>query len=232
MTTLRRAAPTDATRRELLLGGALMCAAVAAGGLRFRSDPTQSTGRPPLEQLMPNRIGEWVREPFADVLIPQGEAAEDKTYDDLFTGYYAATAGSGIMLLVAYGSAQVGDTELHRPEVCYPAAGFRLTRWPDVTLGFPGERVRAAVMTAKAPERIEQMLYWSRIGADFPTSSLAQRWSILRQTLRGAVPDGVLVRMSTIGGDRETGLATLEQFAGEMVAAASPTLRGMLVGRP
>lgn len=231
MSALTDTGPADASRRELLLGGALVCAAAAAGALRFRSDRSQPTGRPPLEQLMPSRIGEWVREPFADVLIPQGEAAEDKTYDDLFTGYYAAEAGSGIMLLVAYGSAQVGDTELHRPEVCYPAAGFRLSRWPDVSLDFPGERVRAAVMTARAPERIEQMLYWSRIGGDFPTTSLEQRWSILRQTVRGAVPDGVLVRMSTITGDREAGLAILERFAGEMVAAASPTLRGMLVGR-
>jgi EpsI family protein len=230
VSTLPQQAPASASRRDLLVGGALLGAALAAGALRFRSDDSRSTGRPPLEQLIPNRIGEWVRQPFADILIPQGEAAEDRTYDDLFTGFYAAEAGGGIMLLVAYGSAQVGDTELHRPETCYPAAGFSLSRHPDVTLDFPGKPVHAAVMTARAPERIEQMLYWSRIGGDFPTTSLAQRWSILRQTVRGAVPDGVLVRMSTITGERDAGLAVLERFAGEMVATASPTLRGMLIG--
>jgi EpsI family protein len=231
VTTLAGKSVPYSSRRELLLGGTLACAAAAAGAMRLSSDAGAPTGRAPLEQLIPGRIGQWVREPFADVLIPQGEVQEDKAYDDLFTGYYAAPGGGGIMLLVAYGSAQVGDTELHRPEVCYPAAGFQLERWPDVVLSLPGQRVRAVVMTARAPDRTEQMLYWSRIGGDFPTSSLAQRWAILRQSLRGAVPDGVLVRMSTIGADRAAGVQTLESFAGEMVAAGGPVLHQMLLGR-
>lgn len=230
MTLASATEPAVSSRRELLLGGALLCAAAAAGSLRYRSGPPLSSGRPSLKQLMPERIGPWVHQPLADVLIPQGEAVEDRTYDDLFTAYYTTAAGAGVMLLIAYGSAQVGDTELHRPEVCYPAAGFSLARWPDVTLRFAREPVRAAVMTATAPERIEQMLYWSRIGRDFPTTSLEQRWSVLRQTLRGVVPDGVLVRMSTIDGDRESGLAVLERFAADMISVASPTLRGILVG--
>ncbi|MBV9528631.1 exosortase C-terminal domain/associated protein EpsI [Sphingomonas sp.] len=230
MTTAQDTAPIDPGRRELLLGGTLLVTAAAAGVVRFRSVDVQSTARPALGQMIPNRVGDWVRQPFADILIPVGETGEDKTYDDLFTGYYADVGGAGIMLLIAYGSAQVGDTELHRPEVCYPAAGFRLKRWPDVTLDFAGKQVRAAVTTASAPERIEQMLYWSRLGHDFPTTSLAQRWSILRQMLRGAVPDGVLVRMSTINGDREEGLAILEQFAGDLMMSAPPALRTMLVG--
>lgn len=218
------------SRREMLVGGALACTALAGAALRGRSSSGQAAARPLLEHLVPGRIGEWTRQPFSDVLIPRGDTVEDRTYDDLFTGYYASAGAGGVMLLIAYGSAQVGDTELHRPEVCYPAAGFRLTRWPDVTLRFPGQAVRSAVITAVAPERVEQMLYWSRIGGDFPTTSLQQHVSILRQTLRGALPDGVLVRMSTIDGERQDGLATLERFAGAMVASASPTLRTMLVG--
>jgi EpsI family protein len=232
MTSLSDTGAAGSSRRELLIGGTLACAAVAAGALRLRAAPVELAGRPPLDQLIPTRIGGWVREPLADVLIPRGEAGEDKAYDDVFTGYYGASAASGVMLLVAYGSAQVGDTELHRPEVCYPAAGFQLRRWPGVTLRFPGRNVHAAVTTATAPGRTEQMLYWSRIGDDFPTSSLEQRWAILTQTLRGAVPDGVLVRMSTVGDDRSAGLQTLERFAAAMVDAGSPALRRMLVGTP
>lgn len=218
------------SRRELLIGGTFMGAAIAAGALRLGSEHPDATDRPPLERLIPGRIGSWSRQPFSDVLIPRGEDAEDKTYDDVFTGYYSASGGSGITLLVAYGSAQVGDTELHRPEVCYPAAGFQLRRWPDVTLRLPGRRVPAVVMTATAPERTEQMLYWSRIGTVFPTSSVGQRWAILKQTLRGSVPDGVLVRMSAIGTDREEGLRMLESFAGQMLSTGGPVLRLMLLG--
>jgi EpsI family protein len=135
------------------------------------------------------------------------------------------------MLLVAYSRLQAGETGIHRPEVCYPAAGFRLRRWPDLPLVLPGMRITAPTFTAFAPERIEQMLYWSRIGRDFPTSSLSQRWTMLKQAVQGSLPDGVLVRMSTIQPDRAAGLRSLEQFARELLGGASPALSALLTGR-
>jgi EpsI family protein len=136
------------------------------------------------------------------------------------------------MLLVAFGGVQSGNAQLHRPEVCYPAAGFDLDGWQDLALPLSGRGVSARAVTASAPGRIEQILYWTRIGRDFPTSSLAQRWSILRHSLRGSLPDGTLVRISTIDPDRGRALKSLRTFAASLLQSGTPQLRELLVGKP
>lgn len=231
VTTLPRDAPgeTLASRREFLVGGALALTALAASTVAFRSGAT--VARPQVAKLIPGQIGEWRLAPFADVLIPQAEKAEDRNYDEVVTRYYENPSSAGIMLLVAYGSAQVGDTELHRPEACYPVAGFRLRRWPTIRLDAGGSAIPARSLTAVATGRVEQLLYWTRVGREFPTSSVAQRWSAMRQTLDGSVPDGVLVRISTINADRNTAVGIMERFAGELLAAGGPALRTVLTGR-
>lgn len=225
-------APSAGTRRAFLVGSILAVSGLAAGALRSKVTAASPGPGGQLEQLVPLRVGTWTDAPFADLAIPQGETAEDKSYDQVLTRYYGSSSESGIMLLIAYSAEQVGQTELHRPEVCYPAAGFKLGRRAELRLRFPGESINAASLTAVAPNRTEQLLYWTRIGSDFPTGSLEQRWSVLKATLGGGVPDGVLVRISTISGERTTAMQTMSRFAGELLAAGGPQLRRVLVGKP
>jgi EpsI family protein len=223
------AAPCS-TRREFVIAGALCATAAIAGTVPHAMSSASAKPSRPLEHLIPQAIGQWRSVPFGDLLIPRGEKFEEKTYDEVVTRYYDSPSAAGVMLLIAYGSAQVGDTELHRPEACYPVAGFKLQRGPSLLLRFPGVDVAARSMTAHATGRTEQLLYWSRVGREFPTSSLAQHWAALRQTLRGSIPDGVLVRVSTIAEDRGAAMGLLEQFAGELLGAGGPDLRLVLTG--
>jgi len=223
-------ATPHSTRREFVLGGALCATAAIAGVVPRAMSSTSTKPARPLEGLIPTTIGPWSSVPFGDILIPQGEKAEERTYDDVVTRYYDSASSEGVMLLIAYGSAQVGDTELHRPEACYPVAGFRLQRGPNLLLRFPGVDVTARSMTARATGRTEQILYWSRVGSEFPTSSLGQRWAALRQTLRGSIPDGVLVRLSTIAEDRTAAIGLLETFTRELLADGGHELRLVLTG--
>ena len=218
------------SRRELVIGGALGAAALVSELITPRPDPDRLRRGLSLETLVPKVIGHRARANFNTILIPKGEEAKDKSYDEVVTRYYTGGSAPPIMLLIAYGSAQVGNTELHRPEVCYPSAGFRLRSWPDVPLHFLGTTISARSMTAFATGRIEQILYWSRVGRSFPTSSLAQRWAALRATMQGSVPDGVLVRISTIDSDREAALPVLREFADMLLDAGGPELRMLLTG--
>ena len=221
------------TRREFVVGGALAVTGMFASAATLRSAGSgAATAMRPLERLIPAAVGEWNLSPFADVLIPRAEKAQDKSYDEVVTRYYESRSAPGVMLLVAYGSAQTGDTQLHRPEACYPVAGFKLHRWPDIMLPLSGVAIPARAMTAVATGRIEQLLYWTRVGDEFPTSSISQRWAALRQTLRGSIPDGVLVRLSTIGADRGAALDVLRRFATELMAAGGPALRKVLTAKP
>lgn len=218
------------TRRELVIGGALGTAALVSQLITPRPDPDRLRRGLSLENLVPIVIGQRTRANFNSILIPKGEDSKDKSYDQVLTRYYTGGSAVPIMLLIAYGSAQVGNTELHRPEVCYPSAGFRLRSWPDVPLQFLGKTISARSMTAFATGRIEQILYWSRVGRSFPTSSLGQRWAALRATMQGSVPDGVLVRISTIDSDREGALPVLREFADALLDAGGTELRMLLTG--
>jgi EpsI family protein len=101
----------------------------------------------------------------------------------------------------------------------------------NLALTVPGRpTIPARNLTAMAPGRTEQILYWTRIGRDFPVSGMEQRWSVLRQTISNGLPDGVLARFSTIEAERGPAVATLRNFAVELMKASSPALRQLLWG--
>jgi EpsI family protein len=214
----------NGTRRDVLLAGAFGATALASGFVGLAGKDSLLAA--PVEDLIPARIGAWTLDSTADVLIPRGDTGEMETYDQLLTRVYTSAAAPPVMLLVAYGSSQTGTTQLHRPEVCYPAAGFALQDGAKLDLPLVGGRsLRARTLTAAAPGRIEQILYWSRVGRDFPTDMAEQRWSLLRQTLRGRVPDGALVRMSMIAPEHGAALPLLLAFAKGMLDVPASTAR-------
>lgn len=219
------------TRRDLLAGGLLAAGAIAAEALRVGSVRAPMVSGNRLEQLVPARIGGWAQAPFAGAAVPTAETDRQGSYDAVLTRFYAGGTGPGIMLLIAYSAVQAGETALHRPEACYPAFGFELERRPDLQLRFPHVRLTASSMTATASGRVEQLLYWSRIGALFPTTPLDQRWAALRQGVAGRVPDGALVRMSMIGSDHPGAMRTLQHFAAQLIVDGGPRLSALLTGR-
>jgi len=218
------------SRREFLVGGVLLASVVASGALSHAVNATPPRGAL-LADDVPQRVGRWRYSPGSTLLIPEGEGDGDPVYDQMVAHHYVSNSDLPVMLLIAYGGAQSGSTQLHRPEVCYPAAGFRMTDHPDVLLRLPAAPpITARALTGRAPGRTEQIVYWSRVGDEFPTRSLAQRWSTLRQTLAHGAPDGALVRFSTITEDQGAGVATLRRFAAALLAGSGPDLRRLLVG--
>jgi EpsI family protein len=164
--------------------------------------------------------------------MPTAEAPAETGYDDLLTRHFSDDAGRTIMFLLAYGAAQSGNTQLHRPEACYPAAGFSLGNSARISIQAPGgAEVEARTLTATKPGRIEQILYWSRVGAAFPTDSASQSLAVIRQSLGGNAPDGALVRISTLGSDRASALTLLRLFANDLLKQPGPSLRRLLVGQ-
>lgn len=220
------------SRRDLVVGGAMIATAATSGVLTFRAREAARTRQaPPLDGLLPDRIGSWTRSSADGVFIPRGEGGEGSPYDDLATRYYTSAAAPAVMLLIAYGGMQTGDIQLHRPEICYPAAGYGISHGRDVTLELGrGLAVPARTLTARTAETTERILYWSRVGNAFPTSNAGQRLAVFRQSLAGLVPDGCLVRMSAIVEDDDA-LAVLRDFARALVATPSAELRRLLVGR-
>lgn len=224
------AAARPINRRELIVGGAL-AATAAAGIILTKATEFQPQRIDPLEKIIPARLGVWAQSPLGDLRLPRGENPEDGFYDQVLTRYYTSTTSLPIMLLIAYGGSQSGDTSIHRPEMCYPAAGFALGG--SATVAIPvseGSPITARQITARAPGRTEQILYWSRIGTDYPTTNFEQRKLLLQNALAGRALDGALVRISTIDPDLSEALPTLLAFAESLLHIGDPRARALLTG--
>ncbi|MBY9064667.1 EpsI family protein [Sphingomonas yunnanensis] len=214
-------------RRRALLGGAfLLTAGVAAA--RVPGHHIDLLGKRKLDPLIPARVGPWSFYSKSGLVTPPPDQLSDLLYSQLLTRVYLAPDELPIMLLMAQSSGQTGVLQVHRPEYCYPAGGFKLTDRAVRSVPLPGGQLDATVMTARADNRVEQLMYWTRVGRDMPLSWAQQRWSVARANLRGDVPDAILVRISTLTNDREAGMATLAAFTRALFAAVPADVRRVL----
>lgn len=219
---------TSLDRRKVLLGLGM----AAVSGVAYARLPVPN--RPPLEAdafegLIPDKIGEWRFMTESGLVLPPSDALSDRLYDNLVTRAYANPAGQTLMMLIAYNNRQDGILQIHRPEICYPAGGYTLTetRAVDVALGAGGV-LPAHAFIAKSRQRDEAVLYWTRVGETFPQRWVEQRLSVASANLKGVIPDGLLVRISTLGDDFATQFPVMRGFIADLAEASSPRLAQLL----
>lgn len=215
-------------QRSLVVGGALALTSATA----FAAMPRRAEHRlahQKLSKLVPTQIGPWRFATTAGVVVPSEEGPVDG-YDQVVTRVYDAAGLPSIMLLLAYGSTQGGTLQLHRPETCYPGQGFKLSGFSDVELHpAAGESIAARTFTASRDDRIERLIYWTRIANAFPRSTAEEYRAIIGAVLHGVVPDGILVRISTVGADLQDSDRAMAKFAAALIDL-SPAARAILVG--
>ena len=200
------------SRRDALLGGAMaLTAGLAYARMPRRKYRLIAPGQ--LDHLIPLKVGEWRFQEASGLVLPPPDQMAQLLYDEQLTRTYQSDVDLSVMLLMAYGSSQGGMLQIHRPETCYPASGFRLTDTVEDTMPVgKGRSVPVRRFTATSDTREEQVLYWTRIGQALPVSWAEQRMAVVRSNLHGYVPDGLLVRLSTISGDVKNAQDTLQRF--------------------
>jgi EpsI family protein len=215
-------------RRDLLIGGGLLAAAGVAYA-RMPRDSRLLIGTGKLEDLVPKTIGRWQFQTTSGLVLPPSDQLQDRIYSQLLTRAYSAPDGSTVMLLIAYSGAQDGVIQVHRPEICYPASGYRLmqNRGHDLQLA-EGIDIGTRFIVAERDLRREQLMYWTRLGSYFPVAWADQRMAVIRENLAGIIPDGVLVRFSSVG-DADAG-AMLDAFATELYRSVGPVMKQVLAG--
>lgn len=213
-------------RRALVLGGLLAATGVAAIARQPRAGRTR-INKDQLGKLVPMQFGDWSARTDENLVLPPPDTLSDRLYSGLVTRSYFAPGRSPVMLLVAYSNIQDGMLQVHRPEVCYPAGGYRLSPTEPVSIT---DTIHGNAFAANGVSRIEQVLYWTRIGHSFPRGWLEQRMAVLRANVDGLIPDGVLVRVSSLESSLTDALPQLRDFAAQLVRAASPAGRQVLVG--
>lgn len=218
-------------RRKVVLGLGL----AAASGIAQARMPVPVMPRITEDRftgLIPKKVGSFSFNTESGLVLPPSDALSDRLYDNLVTRTYSDPAGQVVMLLIAYNNKQDGVLQIHRPEICYPAGGYTLTpvRPIDVPIT-PETALPSQIFGANSESRNEVVLYWTRVGDEYPRRWLEQRWAVAEANLRGVVPDGVLARVSTIGNDFERATPLLTEFIRDLHRASGDRMRGLLFGK-
>jgi EpsI family protein len=128
------------------------------------------------------------------------------------------------MLLVAYGPVQNYRLKAHRREICYTAAGFRISNkfGAQVPYRDGAAPIKLTRLTAERESRLEPVSYWMGVGNDIATGVIDRQIIRLQYGLRGIIPDGALIRVSTVGLAPEASYKLQDQFIRDLLAAIPP----------
>jgi EpsI family protein len=225
----RPPAKTSLDRRSLMLGSALLI----GGGLTALRQPHASARPVPgdrFEAMIPAKVGGWTSHKSAEVILPPRDEASDKLYQNLETRIYVGDGLPSVMFLCAYSSVQQNDVQVHRPEICYPASGYPIIKNIAKTIAVDGKQVNARFLIADRGGAREMILYWIRVGDRFPVDWRGQRIEMAKANLAGTIPDGVLLRISTILDDEAPALDWLLNFSNGIKNASGKGFQSLIFG--
>ena len=212
---------------------AMMCAASVAGIAARPSAKAADKGNAiSLEAMVPKTFGEWTERPEqgGQIVNPQTKELLDKLYSQILVRTYVNKQGYHIMLSMAYGDDQRGGLQAHRPEICYPAQGFKLGKVEDGALPTAYGNIEVRRLATSIGARNEPVTYWLTVGDQIIRNKFDKRMAEIRLGLTGQIPDGLLFRVSSIDADTQRGFAMQQKFSADMMAAVPAPTRKQLSG--
>ena len=223
---------TRRLRISFVLGLAMLLTAVATRALTPVTRLAQARERFDLAASIPMQFPGWsVDTGLAPVTPnPDSQAALDKIYDQTLARTYIDASGQRVMLSIAYGGDQSKALQLHLPEVCYVAQGFQIVQKADGTMATGFGTLPVKRLVARADMRNEPITYWITVGDQLTRGGFAQKLQLLAYGLSGKIPDGMLVRVSSITTDAAAAYQLQDGFSAAMLAALTPQSRARLLG--
>jgi EpsI family protein len=185
-----------------------------------------------LESIFPRQFGDWQVDTRGPVQLvsPDQQALLNKLYNQTLSRTYVNPRGDRVMLSVAYGGDQSDGTRAHRPDVCYPAQGFEILKREAGAVQLAGQQLPVLHMLARLGSRIEPVTYWFVVGERIALSGTQQKLAQLSYSTRGVIPDGILMRVSTIDPDSTKAYAVQADFVRDLFTGVAPTWRPHVFG--
>lgn len=228
--------PTRPARRHMVISLALGVAMAATSALTGALTPQPRAPQPherfSLEHMIPQHFGAWTIDPNIVPLQPDPEqqGVLAKIYDQTLSRTYIDRHGQRVMLSIAYGGDQSKALQLHLPEVCYVAQGFALLEDGEDLLHTRYGQLPVKRLVARLSERNEPITYWITIGDKATKAGIQQKLRRLAYGLSGEIPDGMLVRVSTIQANAQAAWRVQDRFVADMLSVLAPTDRAHLIG--
>ena len=222
-----------ASNWRFVLAGVAMCAAALAA-IVLKPSPAGADASLDLEKIIPVRFGEWAAQPTAGAIVPAPdvEANLARLYSQIVSRTYINPRGERILLMVAYGGDQSDALKAHRQEVCYAAQGFEIRALSHGQLPTLGKTIPVTRMHAVRGRRSEPVTYWFTMGDQVVRGRLERLEVQLRYGLAGALPDGLLVRVSSFDSDPPRAYGQQGGFLGALLRGMQPSDLPRLVGSP
>ncbi|MBS0446506.1 MAG: EpsI family protein [Proteobacteria bacterium] len=212
----------------------MACAVLVAAAWMPRRYLADEKPKFQLAQMFPERFAGWEVDPSIVPVQPAPDLQKvlDATYDQTLARTYRNARGDRVMLSIAYGRNQNEGMNTHRPEICYPAQGLPISA-ASVRGDLPFGKIEIPVtrLVATKDARNEPITYWLIVGDRITHFGDGHKLATLRYGLSGRIPDGMLVRISSIDPDSQRAFALQQRFADDMLGAMSATARTTVLGQ-
>lgn len=214
----------------------LLICMLGASGLALGLRPTQKIAEqgPPidLETIIPRNFGDWVADerPSIQIVDPEQKEWIDKIYTQVLNRSYVNIDGYRIMLAIAYGDNQLDSMQMHYPEICYPAQGFSLQNKEFGNIPTVSGTIPVTRILTNLGQRNEPVTYWTTIGDYVFQGGIQKKMKELKYGLSGEIPDGMLIRVSSIDSNAANAYEIQAKFSAEMLKALTPEYRKKLNG--
>lgn len=222
-----------ATRRAVVFALASVAAAGGAVALKPRRRAAQDLLKIDLESQIPASFEGWAIDKNIIPVLPNPEvqAKLDSIYTQVLARTYVNASGQRVMLSVAYGSDQGSDaTSVHRPEFCYSAQGFAVRKAGEANLNIDGQQLSVRRVVGNLGARIEPITYWVTMNDKAVLPGFDRKMQQIWLGLQGQIPDGMLVRVSTIDPVLASGFAIQESFLAALHRSMAVSVRGRYFG--
>lgn len=219
--------------KYLLIGLSMAIAAGLAFALTPRVKLADQGPNVSLESLIPKQFGEWkIDETIVPLLAdPRQTALLDEIYSQTLARTYVNSSGQRVMLSIAYGGVQSKELQVHKPEVCYASQGFQVGGMTKSQFDTPEGKIPVMNLVAKQGARNEPITYWIRMGDSITRGWFEQNLARLSYGLTGKVPDGLLVRVSSISNNEKEAYKVQQVFLMDMLQGLDKDGRAWLLGK-
>lgn len=184
------------------------------------------------ESLAPHSFGDWEEAAFGSRAVVDPVQAETLALiysETVARAYRHKPTGRLIMLSLAYGRNQSTDTQLHTPEQCYPAQGFRVDDTRAHLINTPYGGIKSVQMRTAMGPRTEPLTYFIRVGDEVVRGSRERNMARLHMATRGFLVDGLLVRVSEVT-TRADSFELQDKFVADFLSALNARDRGRVIG--
>lgn len=211
----------------------MLLASISAIALRPTHKLAMEQEKLLLEQVVPKQFLDWkITEMAAPLVNPQTEEAINRIYAQTLSRVYVNSKGDMIMLSIAYGEDQSDAVGAHLPEGCYGGQGFAISQIKRTHISTPYADIPAVRLLATKGNRVEPITYWLRTGGQVAHPDWDTKRLKLSYAFKGFIPDGLLLRVSSLTDDADAGYLLQQQFVDALLASLSQEQRLYLIGYP